>query len=286
MQVVLEFSLDLLSPEDTQDALLKIHEMTDRPFGVNFVLHETDQAVFDVCLDARVPVFSFFRGQPTEATAKAHSVGAVVLHQVTTISEVQEACAAGVDVLVAQGREAGGHMGPHPLWTLLPEVIRVAGNRPTLAAGGIVDGQGLAAALCFGAAGALVGTRFLATPEAPVSPEHKQAIIDAEMGGTIASLVWDHLWGSPWPGGIKVRSLRNAMTERWAGREDELVTKLDMVRSEFADAENRRDIRMLPMLAGEGAARIREILPAAQIVRNMIREVEEILGLRTKPYSR
>ena len=203
---------------------------------------------------------------------------AKVLHQITTVAEAEQACAANVDVLVAQGCEAGGHMGPMPLWTLLPEVMRVAGHRPVLAAGGIVDGRGLAAALAFGAAGVLMGTRFLATPESPATSDHKLAIVNAGMGDIIPTLIWDILWGEVWPGGIRTQSLRNAMTDRWDGREHDLRAALDAVRAEFAAAEARQDINLIPLLAGVGAARIRDILPAADIVRNVVRDAEEIIN--------
>ena len=263
--------------DDVRQSLRQIRALTDRPFGVNFVLHLTDDAVFQACLDDRVPVFSFFRGDPAPATARAHACGAKVLHQVTTVAEAEQACAAGVDVLVAQGCEAGGHMGPMPLWTLLPEVVRLAGHRPVLAAGGIIDGQGLAAALAFGAAGVLMGTRFIATPESPGTALHKQAIVNAALGDTVPTLVWDILWGEVWPGGIRTQSIRNAMTDRWDGKEAELRESIDAVRAEFAAAGVRQDISLLPLLAGVGAARIRDILPAAEIVRNVVSEAEAIL---------
>jgi nitronate monooxygenase len=127
----------------------------------------------------------------------------------------------GVDVLVAQGCEAGGRMGPLPLHSLLPAVVAVAGDRPVLAAGGIVDGRGMAEALRLGAAGVLMGTRFLATPEAPIHPAYKQAIVDATPRATVASPIFDIIWGEEWPG-VQARGLQNRLTATWVGREDEL----------------------------------------------------------------
>ena len=265
------------SADDVRRSLHQIRALTDRPFGVNFVLHLTDDAIFQICLDDRVPVFSFFRGDPGPATARAHAVGAKVLHQVTTLAEAEQACTANVDVLVAQGCEAGGHMGPMPLWTLLPEVVRIAGHRPVLAAGGIVDGQGLAAALAFGAAGVLMGTRFLASRESPATADHKQAIVNAAMGDTIPTLIWDILWGEVWTGGIRTQSLRNAMTDRWDGKENDLRAGIDAAQAKFAAAEARRDMTLIPLLAGVGAARIHDIRPAADIVRSVVHEAEQIL---------
>ena len=267
---------------DTVAALARIRELTDRPFGVNFVLHLTEDATFRACLDARVPVFSFFRGDPAPFTARAQATGARVLHQVITVPEAEQALAAGVDVLVAQGCEAGGHMGPMPLWTLLPEVVAVAGPVPVLAAGGIVDGQGLAAALGYGASGVLMGTRFIATPEAPSLAAHKQAIVAAGLGETVATMVWDILWDEVWPGGIRVRSLHNAMVDRWHGNEAELQTRIDAVRAEFIAAKAAGDITRIPLLAGVGAARIHDIRPAADIVRSVVSEAEAILNRQTR----
>lgn len=265
------------SADQIRRSLREIRALTDRPFGVNFVLHMADEAIFQICLDDRVPVFSFFRGDPGPATARAHAIGAKVVHQVTTLAEAQQACAVGVDVLVAQGCEAGGHMGPMPLWTLLPEVVRIAGHRPALAAGGIVDGKGLVAALAYGAAGVLMGTRFLASTESPATADHKQAILNAGIGDTIPTLVWDILWGEDWPGGIRTQSLRNRVTDRWDGREADLRAGIDAARADFAAAEALQDATLIPLLAGVGAARIHQIMPAADIVRNVVREAEEIL---------
>src|SRR5579863_4473894 len=149
-----------------QEAVAEIHHiraLTDRPFGVNFVLHRLNEETFAACLAEQVPVFTFYSGYPGDleaAAARAHAGGALVIHQLTTVAEAERACAAGADVLVAQGCEAGGHMGPVPRWRLLRGVGGGGGGRPVLAAGGIVDGPSLAAMLCLGASGAWMGTRF------------------------------------------------------------------------------------------------------------------------------
>jgi len=255
----------------------RIRSLTDRPFGVNFVLHLCNEATFAACLAERVPVFSFFRGDPTEAVARAHAAGAVTIHQITTVEEAVHACAVGVDVLVAQGHEAGGHMGPIPLRTLLPEIVAVAGGRPVLAAGAMVDGRDLAAVLRLGASGVLMGTRFLATPEAPAPAAHKQAILDAQPGTTVASGIFDILWGDAWPG-VQVRTIQNRFTARWVGREDELLAMVDEVRRERDRTRADEDLHEMALLAGEGAGRIRDITPAGQIVRDIMAEAERILS--------
>src|SRR5262249_14225825 len=155
--------------------------------------------------------------------------------QITTVEEARVSLAAGVDVLVAQGREAGGHVGPHPLWTLLPQVVDIAGGVPVLAAGGLVAGRDLAAALTMGAAGVYMGTRFQASVEAPTSDQHKAAIVAARDGSTVASKIWDMMYGSSWPG-VSVRALRNSLTDKWAGREAELVMAMPGPKNELDQA--------------------------------------------------
>ncbi|MDP9380049.1 MAG: nitronate monooxygenase [Chloroflexota bacterium] len=263
----------------------RIRALTDRPFGVNFVLHLLDEDTFAACLAERVPVFSFFRGDPAEAVARARETGAVTLHQVTTVEEATQACVAGVDVLVAQGTEAGGHQGPVPLMSLLPDVTTVAQERPVLAAGGIVDGSGLAAVLCLGAAGALMGTRFLATPECPASPAHKAAILRARPGATVASGIFDMIWGNEWPG-VQARALRNALTARWGGREGELRARRSEALAALQMAESTGDFEEMILLAGEGSGRISEIRPAGEVVQTVVTDAARILsewGARVAP---
>jgi NAD(P)H-dependent flavin oxidoreductase YrpB (nitropropane dioxygenase family) len=265
------------SADEAVAEIRRIRTLTDRPFGVNFVLHVRDDDAFAACLAERVPVFSFFRGAPAEAVARAHDAGARTIHQVTAVAEALDACAAGVDVLIAQGREAGGHMGPLPLFSILPEVVAVAGARPVLAAGGIVDGRGLAAVLCLGAAGVLMGTRFLATPEAPASPAHKHAILAARgPDATVASGIFDILWGREWPG-VRVRALRNKLTARWVGREDELRAHLAEAQDRLQQAEAAVDPEEIGLLAGMGSGRIRDLKPAGQVVQDVIAEATQLL---------
>jgi nitronate monooxygenase len=179
-------------------------------------------------------------------------------------------------VLIAQGTEAGGHMGPISLLALLPEVLRVAGDRPVLAAGGLVDGRDLAAMLCLGAAGVVMGTRFLATPESPARATHKQALLAAGPGATVASGIFDLLWGRDWPG-VQARALQNDLTAQWAGHEADLLGHLDATRARLAQAEATGNTREMVCLAGTGVSRITTLLPAAQIVHDTVAEATRIL---------
>ncbi len=262
--------------DETVTEIRHIRALTDRPFGVNFVLHLLDENAFAACIAERVPVFSFFRGDPGEVVARTHSIGSATIHQVTTIEEAVRACAVGIDVLVAQGTEAGGHQGHVPLLSLLPEVVAVSGERPVLAAGGIVDGPGVAAVLCLGASGVMMGTRFIATPECPASAAHKRSILEAEPGGTVASSIFDIIWGDEWPG-VRARALRNSLSDRWVGRDAALsrVREEALVTLQRAEADD--DPQEMILLAGEGAGRIREITPAGELVQAVVADADRIL---------
>ena len=258
------------------DEIRQIRRLTSRPFGVNFVLHLADPAAIDRVLDEGVAILSTFRGDPTSVIAKAKAAGALTLHQVTTEAEVHQAVQAGVDAVIAQGNEAGGHGGPEPLWSFLPKALAAAGDVPVIAAGGIIDGRGLAAALALGASGVSMGTRFLATPESAATPSHKRALLDSQPGDTLYSQVWDDIWGEVWPG-IKVRALRNAALDRWHGRPDDLARDLARARAGLAAATARDDAEEMPLLAGTGAGHITAIVPAGQLVRAIVAEADQVI---------
>jgi NAD(P)H-dependent flavin oxidoreductase YrpB (nitropropane dioxygenase family) len=247
------------------------------PFGVNLVVRRTDEAILDLCLEERVPVIALSWGDPRPWTARAHSAGAVVLHQVTTLAEVPVALEAGVDLLVAQGTEGGGHSGFVPLVALLPAVVDAAGATPVLAAGGIADGRGLASALALGAAGAYIGTRFLATPEARVSAAWKAALVAAGADDTIHTRTFDTLWGRTWPGG-RVRAVANRFTAEWDGREEALLAQHAEVQAAVWQAERDDDPGLISLMAGTGVAAISAITPAAIVVETLVSEAAAVIG--------
>ena len=181
-----------------------------------------------------------------------------MIYQVTRPDEVEPALRAGADALIAQGNEAGGHSGLLPLPELLPAIVATAGKVPVLAAGGIVDGRGLAAALALGAAGAWLGTRFLATPEAPISSAWKSAILAAGPGDTIQTLAFDVVWGRIWEG-ARLRVIRNDFTAAWHGREAILARQIPDVQAQVWQAERTDDPRFFALMAGSGAGEIREL---------------------------
>ncbi|HEY8601826.1 MAG TPA: nitronate monooxygenase [Thermomicrobiales bacterium] len=254
--------------------------LDDEPFGVNHVLGRFDEAAFAVCLEERVPVYCFSWGDPGPWVGQARATGAKVVAQVTTVSEAAAARAAGVDAIVAQGTEGGGHSGFIALAELLPAVVAAAGTLPVLAAGGIVDGAGLAAALALGAAGGWLGTRFLATPEAPISPAWKAAILAAQPGDTVHTAAFDQLWGQPWPG-ARVRAIRNRFTDAWAGRETLLLAQRESIQAAVWQAERDDDPSLFALMAGSGVGAIDELLPAGAIVQMIVAQTAATIGRLT-----
>src|SRR5262249_48682961 len=150
----------------------------------------------EACLQEHVPVVSFFWGEPAPYIERCHAAGATVLLQVGSVEEARRAVDAGVDIIVAQGWEAGGHVrGDVPTLPLVPSVVDAVAPIPVVAAGGIVDGRGLAAVLALGAAGAWIGTRFLASEEASVHPDYLKRVLE----GTAAETVYTTLFDANWP---------------------------------------------------------------------------------------
>ena len=152
---------DLRSAEDLTRQLSRTRELTTRPFAVNHLLRTLNKDVFSSTLQAKPPVISFAGDDPGDLVKRAHDVGSVVMHQVHTVQQARQAAERGVDIIVAQGSEAGGHGGTVAALALIPQVVDAVTPIPVVAGGGIADGRGLAAALVLGAQGVIIGTRFL-----------------------------------------------------------------------------------------------------------------------------
>lgn len=247
------------------------------PYAANIVAGRTPDDVFALCLAEQVPVLAFSWGLPLPWIAQAKAQGIAILIQVTTVAEVPAALAAGADLLIAQGTEAGGHSGFVPLAELLPAVLAAARGVPVLASGGIASGRDLAAALALGAAGGWLGTRFLATPEAPISPAWKAAILAAATDATVHTTAFDTLWGLAWTGG-RVRAIRNQFTERWHGRETALLANHDSVQAAVWQAERADDPSLFALMAGTGVDQINRLQPAGELVRELAHDAAAILA--------
>ncbi len=175
-----------------------VRTLTSRPYAVNHIPQTLDAEAFRYTLEARPPVISFTLADPHDLVRQARNVGSRVMVQVTTVAQAIQAAERGVDVIIAQGGESGGYCGEISTMALVPQVVDAVAPIPVVASGGIFDGRGIAAALMLGAAGVNLGTRFLASPEAPVSEEWKQAITNAKSEDAIKVDVLNDI--SPLPG--------------------------------------------------------------------------------------
>jgi nitronate monooxygenase/enoyl-[acyl-carrier protein] reductase II len=264
-------------PVDELERLIEAtRERTPQPFGVNLVLAEPHEDKLDLLIRSRVPLIATSWGDPRSVVERAHAAGLLTLHQVETEEEAARGAATGVDALVAQGSDGGGHIGRIGTMALVPAVVDAAGGVPVLAAGGIADGRGVAAALMLGAEGAFIGTRFLATNEAPIAPAWKQALVHAYSSDAWVTDVPDLIWGTEWPGATG-RALANDFVRRWQGREDALIAARPAVQARISVAEREGDARELVAWGGQSAALIHDIVPAGDLLERIVREAHQLL---------
>jgi nitronate monooxygenase len=276
-------------PEAVRAEIQATRALTDKPFGVNLVLAFPQEERLAICLEEGVPVISFFWGDPAALTERAHAAGAAVMSTVASAEGARRAVEGGVDVVVAQGWEAGGHvLGEVATLPLVPAVVDAAAPTPVVAAGGIADGRGLAAVLALGAAGAWIGTRFLASPEAVIHPDYRARLLAAAETATVHTALFDGGWPD-----APHRVLRNSTFDAWeaAGRPapgarpgegDTLATRGGGAIRRYASAtpglDAKGDIEALSLWAGQGVAEVRAETPAAEIVREIAAEAEAVLA--------
>jgi len=260
--------------DDLRDEIRRVRTLTSKPFGVNHVVCLIDDECVELTLAQRVPVLSLSWGRSAELTARAHEAGIKVMHQVTTPEEAGATAAEGADVIVAQGTEGGGHVGSTmSTMALVPQTVDIVKPVPVLAAGGIGDGRGLAAAIMLGAQGVLMGTRFLATIECHGRGHSKDALLNSLGSQTVASKFYDDVSGTLWPGSV-VRAIRNPILDEWARRPDEWARIAEEVRPALQSAVANGDF----VLAGESVGLVHEILPAADLVKRIAEEAAALLG--------
>jgi nitronate monooxygenase len=228
-------------------------------------------------LDHRPRAILLSFGDPRPFGNEIRDAGAALICQVQTLAHAREAVEAGADVLVAQGTEAGGHGMSQPLMTLVPQIVDAFPEVPVVAAGGIADGRGLAAAMMLGAEGAMMGTRFYASQEAVGHPAAKQRIVAAKGGETVRSIVFDLTRRNRWPDPYTGRLLRNRHLETWLGREPELEANAERVHVEYLAARARGDFDIAGVIAGEAASLIDDIPSAGEIVARVADQAERLL---------
>ena len=256
-------------------------EGTGQPWGVGFQSWATDVATVQHALTRHPCAVMLSFGDPRPFIAPIRRAGAALIIQVTDLDEARQALDVGADVIVAQGTEAGGHGGRRSTLPFVPVVVDLAAPTPVLAAGGIADGRGVAAALALGAAGALLGTRFLAALEALVTPQVTKAILEGGGAETERSRISDIARGSAWPSKYAARTLRNAFVDQWRGRDDELAADpaaRQACQQAYQEAIARGDLPQDPVWASEAIDLITELSPAAELVGTLAAHAEEALA--------
>jgi enoyl-[acyl-carrier protein] reductase II len=255
-----------MRPEDFRSVLKTIKANTSRPFGVNIPLNGARaKELLDIACEERIPVMVASQGGPREHLARFRAIGAKWLHVVASVEHAKKAEAAGVDALVVDGAEAGGHPPPSDVGTivLVRRIVR-ATRLPVVASGGVADGAGIAALLALGAEAVQLGTRFIATPEASVHENYKRAVLAADVHDTC-------LVG---PAALPIRQLRNAFTRKLeTAREDEREALFKA--SSLKKAALEGDVEWGKVEAGQSAGLVDEILPAAEVMRRLVEELEQ-----------
>ncbi|WP_369251444.1 nitronate monooxygenase [Streptomyces sp. R41] len=248
------------------------------PWGVGFQTWAIDAGVVERVLEhsPRAVMLSF--GDPSPFAERIRQAGAALIVQVTDLEEARQAVDLGADVIVAQGTESGGHGARHGRSTLpfVPLVVDLAAPVPVLAAGGIADGRGVAAALALGAAGAVIGTRFQATAEALVHPSIATALVEGRGQDTERNRVLDIARSSQWPSRYTARTLGHRYLDQWRGREAELAADRQAQRAYQEDVA-RGEVPPLPVWAGEAVDLITDLPPAADLVVALAAQAEDAL---------
>ena len=239
---------------------------TSRAWGVGFITWSIGPGILEFALEHRPRAVMLSFGDPRPHARAIKAAGCVLICQVQGRDEAERAMEAGADFIVAQGTEGGGHGGRRATLPLVPAIADLVAPIPVIAAGGIVDGRGVAAALMLGAHGALMGTRFCASDEALGRDAAKRRLVEARGDETARTRVFDIVRGYAWPVPYTGRALRNAFMTRFDGREDNLVATLEREGAAYRDAVERDDFETALVWAGEGVDLITSVEPAGELV--------------------
>lgn len=269
-----------------KEELPRIRQLTNRPFAVNYTLAQPNEEIFTLILEVKPPIISFALGDPGDLVKRAHEVGSLVMHQVSTVQQAKQAAERGVDVIIAQGSESGGFSGSVAALALIPQVVDAVRPIPVVAAGGIADGRGLAAALILGAQGINIGTRFLASVEAPISEIWKKAIISANSEDAVKVEVWNDIFPRRAAAYDTVpRAIRTPFIEKWQKSREAAQRDAERLRAEVISAIQQGKMEEFIPWAGQTVGLVHEVLPSAEILRRIVSEAEEVLENSTKTLS-
>jgi nitronate monooxygenase len=269
------------TPDQLVEIFRTVRKLTSKPYGANFVLDFPIEDRLAIALKEKVPIISFFWGDASQYVSRVHDAGAIAIQVVGSIHDAIRAAEAGFDLIVAQGREAGGHVrGQLGLIALLPQVVDAVDPLPVIAAGGIADRRGVAAVCALGAAGVWVGTRFLSATEANIHDVYRDRVLAASGD----NVVYSELFDNGWPG-APLHSLTNSTIELWkeAGfpspsarpHEGEIIAHRgdgsDIPRYHFSapTREISGQVEAMALYAGQAVGLVRSSQSAAAIVEDL-----------------
>ena len=265
-----------MGPDDLREQIYRTRDLTDRPFAVDLLAPDPNRIrpQIEVIYEEDVKIFGAGLAVPAEFIDEMHARGMKVVVMCGKVRHAEKSQAAGADVVVAQGTEAGGHTGEVGGMALIPQVVDAV-DIPVLAAGGLADGRGLIAALALGAQGAVFGTRFIATPEAQAADGYRKAIVAARDDSTVRTRSYT---GKP------ARAIRNSRTDEWEAKADKIqafpmqagLSAQEGV-MDYMGLGSRFDPDRTFLPSGQGAGLIDQILPAAEVFEEIVREAEETL---------
>lgn len=260
-----------VSPEELRREIQQCKNLTDKPFAVNLMLMMPNiEEIIDVVIEEGVKIVTTGAGTPRKYMPRLKEAGIKVIPVIPSVKAAKKMEELGCDAVVVEGMEAGGHVGTSTTMALLPQVT-AAVNIPVIAAGGIADGRGMAAAYCLGASGVQMGTVFLASEECPVTDEYKNMILEAEDTSTILT---GEKFGAP------VRGIKNELTKRYHELEEQSSTLMEL--EELTLGSLRRavydgDVENGSVMAGQIAGLVSEIRPVKVIIESVIAEAKNVL---------
>ena len=260
-----------MSPEQLREEIVNCKKHTDKPFAVNLMLmmHNINE-IIDVVIEEGVGIVTTGAGTPRKYMPKLKEAGIKVIPVIPSVKAAKKMEELGCDAVVVEGMEAGGHVGESTTMALLPQVTSAV-NIPVIAAGGIADGRGVAAAYCLGASGVQMGTVFLATEECPVSENYKNAIIEAVDTSTT-------LTGTKF--GAPVRGIKNELTKRYHELEERSSTLMELEEltlGSLRKAAYEGDVENGSIMSGQIAGLVNEIRPVKDVIEGIFEEAQKVL---------
>jgi enoyl-[acyl-carrier protein] reductase II len=268
-----------LSPEELRQEIHKTRDLTDKPFAVDLLAPQPDmiRPHIEVLFQEGIKIFVAGLAVPGEFIERMHEQGMVVMVMCGKVRHALKSVQAGADIVAAQGTEAGGHTGEVGGMALIPQVVDAV-KVPVLAAGGMADGRGLVAALALGAQGAIFGTRFVAATEAQAAPGYQQAIVRSTEADTVRTRCYT---GKP------ARTIRNQYTDEWEAKTDEIqpfpmqaILSMQNGVMDYPGIGKVFDPQRTFLPAGQSAGLISDVRPAGEIVRDIVREAEDVIEKR------